>query len=163
MTSHDLFADLDDSLADAPKHDHKAKFTDSVTARQYITGGKATVTIVSLKTQTRFTYRVSVSKDGNCHFVNVLIGPDNGADYKYLGRISRDMFWHGRKVPRDGDIGMDAPSAKAFAWTWARLARGDMPDQLEVWHEGSCGRCGRRLTVPTSIESGFGPECIGKI
>jgi hypothetical protein len=28
-----------------------------------------------------------------------------------------------------------------------------------VWHEGRCGRCGRKLTVPESIESGFGPEC----
>jgi hypothetical protein len=26
-------------------------------------------------------------------------------------------------------------------------------------HEGKCGRCGRLLTVPSSIESGIGPEC----
>jgi hypothetical protein len=29
-----------------------------------------------------------------------------------------------------------------------------------VWHEGSCARCGKKLTVPESIESGFGPECV---
>jgi len=29
-----------------------------------------------------------------------------------------------------------------------------------VFHEGACGRCGRTLTVPESIASGFGPECI---
>jgi hypothetical protein len=38
-----------------------------------------------------------------------------------------------------------------------------MPDGVVIWHEGRCGRCGRRLTVPESIESGYGPECIGKI
>jgi len=26
-----------------------------------------------------------------------------------------------------------------------------------------CGRCGRVLTVPESVESGFGPECIGRL
>lgn len=35
----------------------------------------------------------------------------------------------------------------------------DALDRVEVWHEGSCGRCGRKLTVPSSIETGLGPEC----
>jgi predicted metal-dependent hydrolase len=30
---------------------------------------------------------------------------------------------------------------------------------FNVHHEGKCGRCGRLLTVPSSIESGIGPEC----
>lgn len=34
--------------------------------------------------------------------------------------------------------------------------------RLQVWHEGRCGRCGRKLTVPSSIETGLGPECAGK-
>jgi hypothetical protein len=34
-----------------------------------------------------------------------------------------------------------------------------MPN-LEIWHEGRCGRCGRKLTVPESIHNGYGPECI---
>jgi hypothetical protein len=163
MNSDDLFAALGDSLDDAPEHAHKARFDSPIAARIYMTGGKATVTLVSLRTNVRFTYQIGVSKDGQCHFVSVLVGADNNSDYKYLGRISRDMFWQGRKVPKPGDISADAPSAKAFAWVWRQLAQNVLPDQLEIWHEGSCGRCGRRLTVPTSIKSGFGPECIGKI
>lgn len=31
--------------------------------------------------------------------------------------------------------------------------------RIEVWHEGRCGRCARRLTVPESILIGIGPEC----
>ena len=27
--------------------------------------------------------------------------------------------------------------------------------------KGKCGRCGRKLTVPSSIESGLGPHCKG--
>jgi hypothetical protein len=30
---------------------------------------------------------------------------------------------------------------------------------FEVWHEGKCGKCGRALTVPSSILTGIGPEC----
>jgi hypothetical protein len=33
----------------------------------------------------------------------------------------------------------------------------------KVHHEGRCGRCGRTLTVPESIESGIGPECAKKM
>jgi hypothetical protein len=33
----------------------------------------------------------------------------------------------------------------------------------EVYHEGRCGRCNRKLTVPESIETGLGPECASKL
>jgi hypothetical protein len=121
------------------------------------------VTLVSVKTGTRFTYRVSAAPEGEALFVGLLSGPDNTSDYKYMGRISRGVFWAGRKIPRPHDVGASAPSSKAFAWAWRALSRGVLPDELEVWHEGRCGRCARKLTVPASIASGFGPECIGKI
>lgn len=132
-------------------------------ALAYIRAGKATVTLVSVKTGTRFTYRVSAAPEGDTLFVGLLNGPDNTADYKYLGRVARGIFWAGRKVPKPGDISPDSPSAKAFAWAWRALSRRELPDSLQVWHEGRCGRCARKLTVPASIESGFGPECIGKL
>jgi len=133
-------------------------------ALAFLRAGKATVTLVSEKTGTRFTYRVSAAPDGtDTFFVALLNGPDNTGDYKYLGRIARGIFWAGRKVPRPGDIGPDAPSAVAFTWAWKALVRGTVPAALQIWHEGRCGRCARKLTVPASIASGFGPECIGRM
>ncbi len=79
------------------------------------------------------------------------------------GRIARDVFWQGRKTPRASDVSRDAPSSIAFSWAWRKMLRNELPDQLEIWHEGRCGRCNRKLTVPESVASGFGPECIGKI
>ena len=35
----------------------------------------------------------------------------------------------------------------------------DVPDNLRVYHEGKCCRCGRTLTTPESIKKGIGPEC----
>jgi hypothetical protein len=138
-------------------------FATAVEARRYMTAGKAVVTLVSVRTKARFTYRLTVSDDGQAIFVAVLNGPDNSSSYKYLGRIARDIFWEGRKVPRDGDISRDAPSMRAFSWAWRMMLRGSIPADLEVWHEGACGRCGRRLTVPESVASGFGPECSGRV
>ena len=142
---------------------HPAKLSDAAAAMAFAMAGNATLTLASLKTGNRFTYRIRANDDSTCYFVGLLCGADNESDYKYMGRISRGVYWHGRKVPRAGDIGPDAMSAKAFDFAWRAMARGTMPDMLEVWHEGKCGRCGRKLTVPSSIESGFGPECINKL
>lgn len=69
-------------------------------------------------------------------------------------------FVHGRK----SKIGPEAPSAKGFAWFFQALATGrDLDGVAEVRHAGKCGRCGRKLTVPESIDTGFGPSCAGEI
>lgn len=145
------------------------KITSAADARQFILAGNATVTLVSVKTGTRFTYKIkaAVNPDDEIFFVSLLNGPDNEADFKYLGRIARGIFWAGRKTPRPGDIGPGAPASQAFTWAWKALRLtddgGTVPPQLEIWHEGRCGRCNRKLTVPSSIENGLGPECAGKV
>ena len=166
----ELVADMDSDL-NAPGAEHAAEhaaetrgqLTSAADASRYALAGKATITLQSKKTGTRFTYRITANDDATCHFVGVLTGANNESDYAYLGRISRGIFWHGRKVPRAGDISKDSPSAKAFDWAWRALAKGLLPDQLEIWHESYCGRCGLKLTVPSSVSAGFGPECSKKI
>lgn len=72
-------------------------------------------------------------------------------------------YYHGRK----SRIGMDAQSAQAFRWVFARLAAGqDLvagEHSVTIRHEDRCARCGRTLTVPASIDSGFGPQCAEKV
>ena len=132
---------------------------------KFILAGNARFTIVSRKTGTRFTYRVrKAAKDGygvqdHPWFVAVLTGSNNETDYTFFTSIFGHQLRHGRRA----SISPEAPSAKAFAWFWAHLQKGNLPEGLEVHHEGRCGRCGRSLTVPESIESGFGPECAGRI
>jgi len=140
-----------------------AKFTTVAAARAFLLGGNATVTLVSTKTGTRFTYKIRANDEGDVFFVSLLGGPDNEADYRYLGRIDPfGRFWAGRRTPKPGDVGPDAPSSKAFDWAWSLVRNDVLPAMLEIWHEGRCARCNRKLTVPSSIESGFGPECAGK-
>ena len=135
----------------------RSEFHDPAATVRFMVAGDAYVTLQSTRTGAHFTYRVyglSVSPHGAVsHFVSVLTGPDS---YTYLGCLyDAKVYRHGKKSP----IAADAPSAKAFAWTWVRLVSGFMPRDLAVYHEGRCGRCSRRLTDPVSISLGMGPTC----
>src|SRR5688572_9450320 len=128
-----------------------APFTTAAAARQFAEAGNATITLRSKATDARFTYRIQAphyeGKEGTnaarninseLRFVKLLIGSDNENSYAYLGFIRRGVFFHGGGKTK---IGQDAPSALAFAWAWRKLQQDELPDNLEIWHEGRCGRC----------------------
>ena len=129
-------------------------------ALRFIFGGNATFTIRSAKTGARFTYKIRQPKIGNPFFASVLSGQNNETDFDYIGFIpaaTRDVLVAGNKGKPD------APSFKALAWTVAQLAtKARIPEHLEIFHEGRCCACGRKLTTPESILSGIGPECAKK-
>lgn len=126
--------------------------------KSFVMAGNAIFTIKSIRTGGRFTYRIRLSEDGRVYFVSVLTGSDNENGYAYLGIIRDGQYHRGQK----SRISTEATSAKAFEWFFRHLeAINDT--EIKFWHEGRCGRCGRKLTVPESIASGFGPECINHI
>jgi hypothetical protein len=123
-------------------------------------GGHALFTLKSLKSGSRYTYKVTAPRDENKDdpnvlFVSVLTGSDNTHNYKYIGYIKKEEFIYGVK----SKIGFSAPSVIAFMYCFDLFKKGQENKLLEIWHEGKCCRCGRTLTVPESIESGIGPEC----
>ena len=135
--------------------------------------GSTTFTVVSPATGQRFTYKVDAKTEPcgdetvqtGLFFVSLLTGSNNEADYQYIGIITTDALGVRRfKTTRATRVSDDAASVRALTWCVNRLdavARETRPDLgFEMWHEGRCGRCGRKLTVPASIESGFGPVCI---
>lgn len=124
--------------------------------REYMMAGNAIFTLRSMETGTRFTYRLRKNDGQPMYFAHLLTGPDNTHDYQFIGTLFADgTFVHSRK----SRIGPDAPSAVAARWFIGRTAQGLPVKGVEFFHEGRCGRCGRRLTVPESIMSGIGPEC----
>lgn len=170
-------------LSDAYEHAEvgssmRGQLTERAKVRQFIGAGNATITVVSKATSKRFTFKFGRPKDWQGPtpqkpvapiFASLLSGADNEGDYTYLGTIwpENNMFADGPLVYRHGTksrVTFSAESVKALAWFIMKaLAADDKFAQVEVWHEGRCGRCGRKLTVPSSIESGYGPECIGKL
>lgn len=141
-------------------HAETNRMTEGADVLKFALAGNSTFTIVSKKTANRFTYKVRVSEDGKLFFVKVLTGNDNENDFTFLGTIWSDSrrFRRGNRSP----ISEGAPSAQAFAWFWSKLLTGALPSTLDFHHEGRCGRCGRKLTVPESIRTGLGPECASK-
>ena len=125
-------------------------------ALNFILAGNATVTFLNTQSKNRFTFKVSKPKDSDVHFVSVLTGPDN---YTFLGSIFNNNF----KSSKKSTIQESAQSFQVFKFVFDRLKTKNLPDVIEIYHEGKCGRCGRALTVPESIVSGFGPECVKKV
>lgn len=145
---------------------------DPKAVREYMRSGNAKVTIKSVATGTRYTYSLkapsvrtdaggwSKDYDAKPRFVKLLVGSD---EWQFIGSWFEGSPWlaAGRK-------GNDAhPAFKALDWVIGQAniranCGEDMPDSVEVWHEGSCGRCGRSLTDPVSIARGLGPECATK-
>lgn len=134
----------------------------------FVLAGKSVFTLQNENTGNRFTFRVSKktpkpfeTDDGvDLWFVGVLSGPDNTSNYTYLGLINdRYEFKVTAKSPKN------ATSLKVFQWFWKHVHIFGSPSisQVRFYHEGRCGRCGRSLTVPDSVKSGYGPECITKI
>ena len=133
---------------------------------EFLFAGAATFTLVSLVTGRRFTYKAQVKKTdmkaglADCaYFVQLLRGPDNTADYAYLGVLRRpDRFF---TTPKSR-ITQHPTSHAALLWFLEAL-KADRQDvlgkQLEFWHTGRCCYCTRLLTVPESVERGIGPEC----
>lgn len=149
--------------------DRAGQITDEQSLVRFVQAGKATLTIRSKKTGERFTFRFSRPKeeDGRARpiWVSLLSGPQNESDYAFVGTV-----WVGSpawtlKMSAKSRISEAAPSVKALRW-FLKHVNVDVASafaQAEFWHEGRCGRCGRKLTVPESIATGFGPECAGMV
>lgn len=145
------------------KNYENGRLTATRDIERFVTGGNAYFTVVSSDTGDRYTFRVSQkeNEDGSKSpfFVSILTGPDNWSNYRYLGTISASgNYAHGRK----SKIGHDAPSARCINWLIGNMRNETQMARIEFWHEGRCGMCGRKLTVPESVESGIGPVCAGR-
>lgn len=158
-----IFDDLEtDLICEAePSAEPRREIDSARDIEAFALAGNATFTLQG--TKSRFTYRVAVCKDDPAlWFVSVLTGADNETNYSYLGTIRAEeagrRYRHGRKAR----IAETAPSAVAFDWFWRKLAGRKPLAPMTFWHEGRCGKCNRKLTVPESLIRGIGPECAAK-
>lgn len=173
------------------KQDFAGQLVGLEAIEKFVFGGAARFTVVSKKTGARYTYRLQLPKDkivteGDVKrwetpggpkgvyppasreegpfFVKVLTGDDNESSYTFAGTVRRPRsgayYTHSRKSA----IGPVAPSVVAFEWFLKQLRDRNAAslEQCEVFHDGTCGRCGRALTVPESVASGLGPICAGR-
>lgn len=132
----------------------KLQHTDAI---EFIFAGKSEFKVVNTKTENEFTFSVKKSKNEahNFFFVKALVG----SELTYIGCVSERGYTHGRK----SNVKSDAQCVKVFEYVINKLKTSSLPEFVEVYHNGRCGRCGRTLTVNDSIDKGLGPECIKKV
>jgi hypothetical protein len=123
---------------------------------KFIFGGKSFVTFLNTNTSNRFTYKVVKHKTDDIYFINVLTSPDT---YTFFGTYRNGKFKHSPKAR----ISAEAQSVKVFQFVIDKLVTNTLSNLIEIYHDGRCGKCGKQLTVPESVETGFGPECYKRI
>lgn len=134
--------------------------TDSI--RRFLLAGEAIFTLVSVKTGVRRTYQVRAASEG-AWFVGLLSGPDNTSDYAYLGMLYQDPDRLRFRWTAKSKAAPTSASFLGFSWLITMVNQApELNASAEFHHAGTCGRCGRLLTDPESIEAGLGPVCREK-
>lgn len=148
----------------------QAKLDGAKTILNFVMGGNSTFTVRSVRTGTRYTFKICKPNFANektslrnpeMFLVKVLIGQDNENDYLLFGKIVNNVFTLTQKAKVAG-ITYQTGYVVAIMWVLQNLFAGVEPKNTEIWHAGRCGRCGRKLTVPESILLGMGSDCASK-
>ena len=116
----------------------------------------ATATIVNEATGNRITVRFRKPKGFKAVLVDLMTGSDNEESFSFIGTLAGQQVRISPKQRTDAQKAQLA--AKVINWTIAHAEADDLRT-VRVIHSGVCGRCGRKLTVPESIDTGLGPEC----
>lgn len=142
--------------------------------KDFVTAGSAIFT-VKVKDE-HFTYRINKpmfdkgrrlkesERANKPYFIGKLAGPDNHSDYRYLGIFNPTTFTV--EITARSCYTASSVAVIVLEKALAAILVGDasaLPEGWEILPPTHCGRCGRLLTVPESIENGIGPECFAKM
>jgi len=121
-------------------------------AYNYLLSGKATVTFHNTLTDGQFTFTIKQKMVGIPKTPTGIWYVYNCSDY--IGYIRGDLFIVDTKAPSTRD-----KAIIVFRWCWGNIIKQTIPDTLHILHDGTCGKCHRRLTDSLSLNLGIGPEC----
>jgi hypothetical protein len=137
-------------------------------SRDFVTAGNATFTVelpAPRDGRSHYTFKVEKVEASDrwpeAYFVKLLVGADNENDFAYLGKLdphTSETRTTGRSC-RPADAFEVRLLNRIMARVWGDDHAAYEQHGYRTHHEGRCGRCGRKLTVPASVESGIGPEC----
>jgi hypothetical protein len=135
-----------------------------IPVKEFFTGGKAIFTIEvpetfqrDFKCNPHYTYRIRNKNDN--FLIELLTGPNNTKSYTSIGLFDINSGC----VKLTGRVSEDSWGVRLFRRVMARIFE-NAPEAItssgfDVHHEGRCGKCGKRLSVPESIRLGLGRKC----
>lgn len=128
--------------------------TAATISTSFLTAGRAEFTVDNGKGE-HFTFKVLASKriPNRLNVYRVAVGRH------YMGGLQRESLTY--VVSNKGEFSNPSDIVnKVFAFALRIIAgKQSLPENYSIRHAGKCGRCGRKLTDPTSIASGIGPDC----
>lgn len=116
----------------------------------------AEFTVRSKRTGKDFTFKLSSNFYNGQHYTHVKVETEY-QKYRYLGYYANGTILRKREEVK-------SESAAAIAWVLRQVEsqrEEALHQNIEMFHLGSCIRCGKTLTDATSIEIGLGPICRG--
>lgn len=132
----------------------------------FFIAGRAIFTVANETTKKHYTYKIvkktfEETKEVK-FFLNVLTGPDNTSNYTYVGEFvpaAQDRQTNVR-LTRKSPYRADNQIVRVAAWAlFLAKTQTEPPPGYLIQHAGRCGKCGKPLTEPESLKSGFGPTC----
>ena len=143
--------------------------TDYSEVFNFIFAGDSTFKLVSRSSGKKMTFRVKQAKpkvDGGEKPNVFFVMAQHDGRMKYIGVIA-DWTKGQFRTTRGTKIPVNSLEIKAFQWFWGVMRQGwkekQLPETVEFWHSGKCGRCGKQLTDEPSIACGYGPTCRKKL
>ena len=124
--------------------------------------GHMTITVVNEQNH-QFCYKINKAENANLWFVAALRGPDNENDYSYIGMLVTDPLKdHALRHTDASRYPVTSAVFQVANWALFQIHHNrDLPEGYRIMLAGRCRKCGRTLTVASSIESGIGPKCAG--
>ena len=147
-------------------------------AASFVFAGRCKFTLLRTDTGSRITFQFKRIKPKrgqtlpayyeNSYWVMYKYNEDttDGKGYALIGTVYQGTrYAESRRIEgykyRQGDVYKALKhGSQVMAWFLPKLLSATLPECIQVWHNGNCGRCGRDLTVPVSIHRGIGPECL---
>ena len=142
-------------------HVSMSKFMSASDIQHYIQGGHGVCTIENPYSLNKYTYafRKPVHEEDFAEGV-AFVYVKSGRNFMYVGMMEPDMKF--RKT-RKSKYDTDSPEFKGAKYICDCARIKNFHIRMNIYHEGICGCCGRKLTDPSSIRLGIGPGCRRKL
>jgi hypothetical protein len=120
----------------------------------------AAFTVKSKRTGKEYTFKIAQKAFKGFSYLHVSV------ERQYLNFMYLGYYRLGKLFKKDRDLNKtvetNTESAKAVSWLLKMIDSNKfqtIDENVEIYHLGSCLKCGKTLTDTYSMETGFGPVC----